>query len=170
MKQPAEVFYLTFLVIIGLVIGFICRFNSLGDYALVGVSLLTLVFACIYLYKSCPHWIPSTFIDAKDRDEQIYRIKAWKSWETNTNIRTLFMIFSWILSYTLGHLLWEYIESIKIIGAFGNILVFVIILIDIILLSICIVGFLKKEKDIYRKDLWSKNYILERYKDRPFRG
>ena len=165
MKQPAEVYYLTFLIIIGLVIGFICRFNSLGDYALVGVSILTLVFTCIYLYKSCPYWIPSSFVDAKEKDEQIYRIKAWKLWETNTNTRTLFMIFSWIFSYTFGQLLWEYIESIKIKGAFGDKLVLTIILIDTILLSICIAGFLKKEKELYRKDFWSKNYILKKFKE-----
>ena len=169
MKQPAEVFYLAILVFIGSVIGFICRFNNLSDYALMGLYFPTLVVACIFLYKNRPQWIPSAFEDLGDNDDRIYKLEASRKWKTNTNIRALFMILSWFFSYALGHLLWEYIESMNLEEAFGDKLVLAVIIITTVLLIICITGFLKKENELYTKNLWSKFYILEKYEERKLR-
>ena len=169
MKQPAEVFYLAILVFIGSVIGFICRFNNLSDYALMGLFILTLIVACIFLYKNRPQWIPAAFENSGDHDDRTYRLEASRKWRTNTNIRALFMILTWFFSYALGHLLWEYIESMNLEEAFGDKLVLAVIIITTLLLIICITSFLKKENELYTKNLWSKFYILEKYEERKLR-
>ena len=65
--------------------------------------------------------------------------------------------------------IWEYIESMNLEEVFGDKLVLAVIIITTVLLIICITGFLKKENELYTKNLWSKFYILEKYEERKLR-
>ena len=169
MKHPAEVTYLAILIFIGSAIGFICRFNNLSDYALIGVFILSVLFSCIHLYKNRPEWILSPVKEEEERNDHIYKLEVWRLWKKNTNIRMIFMILSCIFAYLLGHIIWEYIESLSIEQVFGDKLVLFMVIIISTLLLICVIVFLGKEKILYEQDLWTKSYILEKYEERMLR-
>jgi hypothetical protein len=169
MKHPAEVTYLAILIFIGSAIGFICRFNNLSDYALIGVFILSVLFSCIHLYKNRPEWILYPEVDSIILDERTYRLEAWRLWKKNTYIRMIFMVLSCSLTYLLGHIIREYIESLSIEQVFGDKLVLFMVIIISTLLLICVIVFLRKEKILYEQDLWTKSYILEKYEERMLR-
>jgi hypothetical protein len=166
MKHPSEVTYLAILIFIGLAIGFICRFNDISEYILFGGFILTILFAAIHLYKNCPEWILSPVKEEEERNDHIYKHEVWRLWKKNTNIRMIFMILSCIFAYLLGHIIWEYTESLDIKGEFGDLLVLSMIIILTPVLFICIAEFIKKEKELYDESIWTKSYILEQYEER----
>lgn len=169
MKHPAEVLYLAILVFVGSAIGFICRFNNLSDYALIGIFVVSVLFSCIHLYKNRPEWILHPTVDSIIQDDRTYRLEAWRLWKKNTYIRMIFMVLSCCLAYILGHLLWEYTQSIDIQQVFGDKLVLFVAIFTSIFLSICIIAFLRNENILYEQDLWTKSYILEKYEERMLR-
>ena len=169
MKHPLEVMYLAILIFTGLAIGFICRFNDVSDYVLFGVFILTILFASIHLYKNCPEWILSPIKEEEEHNEQIYKLESWRLWKKNTNIRMIFMVLSCIFAYFLGHVIWEYTESLNIKGEFGDLLVLSMIIILTPVLFLCIAMFVRKEKELYDQSIWTKSYILEKYEERMIR-
>lgn len=167
MKKQPELLHLVILTIFGMIIGAICKFDNYGDYILTGFIILILIFSCIHLYKSKPKWISNPFNSKSlDQDEINYRYEVWERWEKNVQIRSFSLITVSICSFGVGWfihpLLFSYERTSCVLrqNLSDNTLI-VLCVILLIIVYFFINKFIKKEKDLYNQQLWTKSYILE---------
>ena len=168
MKKQPELLHLVILSVFGMIIGAICKFDNYSDFILAGFLTLILIFSCIHLRKNRPKWITNPFKSkSMNQDEINYRYEAWKRWEENVQTRTFAIVIVSICSFWLGWaihpFLFSYGRSSGIMGKnFPDTTLIVFSIILLIIIYFFISKFIKKEKDLYNQQHWTKSYIIEK--------